>query len=267
MTPTTWNIIGLDSNSPGSGPNHFPIGAKVCGGTPGTSDTATFNWDAGGTDNGTYIYLSSGTANPVSIKFGADGCADAYFEVEVAKTASAFDQTRRYHITAGGVSTPTPREVYVQHLISQSRNYITDIQLNGTSIPAGGSMSMVVGNSYTVTLFGGTATQGYNQFAEYINFPNTIFQILSVNTSYSSDNSPYVPSPTKNIYADACLWDNDPGSPYYMSCVGGDYKAGGSNVVTTYTIKILGGGGTSQTLNTLLYDFSGASFHYNGDYS
>jgi uncharacterized repeat protein (TIGR01451 family) len=267
VTPTTWNVIGLDSNSPGSGPNHFPIGAKVCGGTPGTSDTATFSWDTGGTDNGTYIYLSSGTANPVSIKYGSDGCADAYFEVEVAKTASAFDQTRRYHITAGGISTPTPREVYVQHLISQSRNYITDIQLNGTSIPAGGSMSMVVGNTYTVTLIGGTATQGYNQFAEYINFPNTVFQILSVNTSYSSDNSPYVPTPNNKIYADACLWDNDPGSPYYQSCVGGDYKAGGSNVVTTYTIKILSGGGTSQTLNTLLYDFSGASFHYNGDYS
>ena len=53
------------------------------------------------------------------------------------------------------------------------------------------------------------------------------------------------------------------------SCVGVDPltgKAGGSNVVTTYTVKILSGGGTSQTLNSLLYDFSGSSFHYNADY-
>jgi uncharacterized repeat protein (TIGR01451 family) len=38
-------------------------------------------------------------------------------------------------------------------------------------------------------------------------------------------------------------------------------------VVTTYTVKILSGGGSSQSLNTLLYDFSGSSFHYNADFS
>ena len=48
--------------------------------------------------------------------------------------------------------------------------------------------------------------------------------------------------------------------------VGGDFKAGGNNVVTTYSIKIVSGGGTSQPLNTLLYDFSGSSYHYNADF-
>ena len=43
-------------------------------------------------------------------------------------------------------------------------------------------------------------------------------------------------------------------------------KAGGT-VVTTYHVRILGGAGTSETLNTLLYDFSGSSFHYNADYA
>jgi uncharacterized repeat protein (TIGR01451 family) len=120
--------------------------------------------------------------------------------VAVVKTAAAFDTTRRYHITAtdlsGTVSTTTPREIYVEHLISQNRNSITDVKFGPTiptvvSVPAGGSMDMVVGNTYVIQLLGGTATQGYNQFEAFINFPNTIFQILSVSTTYSADDSPY----------------------------------------------------------------------------
>src|SRR5574341_792780 len=270
VTPSTWNIIGLDSNTPAFGPNRFPVGAKVGGGVPGASDTASFAWDAGGTnpDDGTYIYLRPGTANPVTITFGADGCADAYFEVEVAKDANAFDLTRRYHITAGGSSTATPRELYVEHLVSQARNYITNVKLNGASVPAGAAMNLMVGNTYTIELYGGTATQGYNQFEEFINFPNTVFQVMSVSTTYSANDSPYVSTLNhKYLYADSCGWENDPNSPYYLSCVGGDYKSGGNSVVTTYTVRIIGGGGTSETLNTLLYDFSGSSFHYNADFS
>jgi uncharacterized repeat protein (TIGR01451 family) len=267
ITPNAWNVIGLDSNSPASGPNRFPVGAKICGGTPGANETVTFNWDTGGTDNGTYIYLRPGSLSTINVTYGADGCADAYFEVEVARNASAYGKTRRYYITAGSVSTPRPRELYVEYLISQSRNYITDVKLNGVSIPAGGSMNLFVGNTYTIQLYGGTAPQGYNQFEEFINFPNTIFQILSVSTDYSANNSPYVSTTGhKYIYADACQWENDPNSPNYLSCLY-DYKAGGSNVVTTYVVKIISGGGTSEVLNTLLYDFSGSSFHYNADFS
>lgn len=128
-------------------------------------------------------------------------------------------------------------------------------------------MNLVVGNTYTIQLIGGTATQGYEQFEAFINFPNTIFQILSVSTTYSANTSIYVSSPNDKLYADACLWENDPTSPNYRACVGVAGKTGGSNVVTTYSIRILGGGGTSQALNTLLYDFSGSSFHYNADFS
>src|SRR5262249_42130264 len=182
-------------------------------------------------------------------------------EVDVTQTAAAYDTTRSYHITAtdvsGTVSTPTPRELYVEHLISQNRNSITDVKFGPqggpyTSVPSGGSMDLVVGNTYDIQLFGGTATQGYNQFEAFINLPTTIFQVLGVNTSYSADNSPYVPNPQNKLYADACQWQPDPNAPTYRSCVGGDFKAGGNNVVTTYTVKILSGGGTSQTLNTLL---------------
>lgn len=273
VTPLTWNIIGLDSNSPTSGPKFFPVGARVCSSVDTTNVTVSFVWDSANAN----VNLRSGTLSSIIIpSLGGGGCSDAYFEAEVTQVAGAFDTTRRYHITASdGVaataSTSTPRELYVEHLISQNRNSITGVKLDGTSIPAGGSMNLMVGNTYTIELDGGTATQGYNQFEAFINFPNTIFQILSVSTTYSADNSPYVPgpAPTANdkLYADACFWENNPASPNYRSCVGGDYKAGGSFVVTTYTIKIIGGGGTSQPLNTLLYDFSGSSFHYNSDFS
>jgi hypothetical protein len=213
VTPNAWNVIGLDSNTPAFGPNRFPVGARVCGGTSGATTTADFTWDTGGTDNGTYIYLRPGSANPVSITFGADGCADVYFEAEVAKDANAFDKTRRYYITAGGASTPRPRELYVEHLVSQSRNYITTVELNGASIPAGGSMNLMVGETYIIKLYGGTAPSGYEQFEAFINFPNTIFQVLSVSTNYSANSSPYVSSVGhKYLYADACGWENDPNS-------------------------------------------------------
>jgi uncharacterized repeat protein (TIGR01451 family) len=272
VTPLTWNTIGLDSNSPSTGPSRFPVGARVCSDAAGPVPV-TFTWAAGGTESDdTNIYLrpsSLGTpGHPLNLTFAAPGCLDAYFEVEVNKTAvpTPYDKTRRYYITAGGVSTPEPRELYVEHLISQNRNGITDVKLNGASVPSGGSMTLMVGNTYNIELDGFTATQGYNQLESFINFPNTIFQVLSVSTTYTADsNTTNVPNPNSKLYADACIWDNDPGSPTYRSCVGGTDKAGGT-VSVTYTVKIISGGGTSQTLSSLFYDFSGSSYHYNADY-
>jgi uncharacterized repeat protein (TIGR01451 family) len=273
VAPIAWNVVGLDSNSPATGPGNFPVGARVCSSVATTNVGVTFVWDSANA----FVDLRAGSLTTISIpSIGAGQCADAYFEVAVVRTAAAFDTTRRYHITAtdgsGTASTVTPREIYVEHLISQNRNSISDVKFGTTlanlvSVPAGGAMDLVVGNTYLIQLLGGTATQGYNQFEAFINFPNTIFQITGVTTSYSADNSPYVANPNDKLYADACLWENDPNSPNYRSCVGGDFKAGGNNVVTTYTIKVISGGGTSQTLNTLLDDFSGSSYHYNADFT
>src|SRR5260221_9695662 len=275
--PVSWNIVGLDSNSPTSGPRFFPVGTRVCSSVATTNVAVNFVFDTANPN----VNLRAGSPSTITLpSIGARNCADAYFEVDVTQVPAAYDTTRRYHITAtdvsGTVSTPIARELYVEHLISQNRNSITDVRygpnpLTLTSVASGGSLNLVVGNTYTIQLLGGTATQGYNQFEAFINFPNTIFQILAVGTTYSADDSPYVPGPAPTVndklYADACLWQNDINSPAYRSCVGGDFKAGGNNVVTTYTIKVIGGGGTSQPLNTLLYDFSGSSYHYNADYT
>lgn len=164
ITPNTWNVIGLDSNVPALGPNRFPVGARICGGTAGEYVKASFVWDAGGTDSGTYINLRPGSLSEVSAPVGSDGCAYGYFEVEVAKNTGAYEKARRYHISAEKctavtngsctatdsstqVSTPTPRELYVEHLVSQGRNGIDDVKVDGVSIPAGGTMNLTVGNT------------------------------------------------------------------------------------------------------------------------
>lgn len=272
VTPITWNIVGLDSNSPATGPNRFPVGVRVCneGATELGNVTAVFAWNS----VNQYINLRPGSLESIHLgAIAAGSCADAYFEAEVDRTAGSAPvrTSRRYQILAtdkvSGItgSTPPARELYVERLISQNRNGTRSIKLNGTLIPAGGSMTLVEGNTYNIELTGYTATQGYNQLEGFINFPNTIFQILGVNTTYTANSSPHVTSPSDKLYANGCLWDNDINSPNYRSCIGGDGKAGGT-VVTTYTVKIIAGGGSSQTLNSLFYDFSGSSFHYNADY-
>ncbi|MBL0028214.1 MAG: DUF11 domain-containing protein [Rhodanobacteraceae bacterium] len=271
VTPLTWNIVGLDSNSPATGPKHFPVGARVCSTVATTNVAVSLVWDSANAN----VNIRPGTNSALNFpSIAANACVDAYYEVEITPVPAAYDTTRRYHIVAtdgsGSFSSPVPRELYVERLVSQSRNAITNVRYGPnpstlTVVPPGGGMSLVVGNTYTIELSGGTATQGYEQFEAFINFTNTIFQILDVSTTYSADTTTHVDSPNDKLYGDACFWENDLNSPLYRACrdVG---KIGGSNVVSLYTIKIIGGGGTAQTLNTLLYDFSGSSYHYNADY-
>src|SRR5439155_8173447 len=85
------------------------------------------------------------------------------------------------------------------------------------------------------------------------------FQVQSIATTYTQP-----PGATNyKFYSDACGWDNDPLSPTYRSCPLSNNKAGGV-IATTYTVKILSPGTT--TASTLIYDFSGSSYHYNNDY-
>ncbi|MEN8173408.1 MAG: hypothetical protein ABFS03_11070, partial [Chloroflexota bacterium] len=274
IEPNTWNVIGLDSNSPAVGPYRFPVGAKICS-TVSTADIVVdFHWDDG---NDPYagdaaINLRSDSLQTITIpSIAANTCEDAFFEVEVTQSVASFGATRAYHITADDgiadiVSTPQPRELFVETLISQNRNSIvSDVTLDGVSIAPGEMITFMEGNTYTLAFYGGTAVQGYNQFEGFMDLPNTIFQILSVESTYSANSVP-LPQPYPYLYADACGWDNDPNSPTYLSCIGGDDKVGGTNVVTTYEIKIIGGAGTTDILRTLLFDFSGSSLHYNADF-
>ena len=255
VTPTSWNVVGLDSNNTSAGPDTFEIGARVCntGGTAVTNIVGDFVWDS------TNIYLNLSGASTLSISsLAAGSCIDLYYPVTVTRTSLAYDATRRYHIavSATGISTittPTPRELYVQHLISQNRNSVQSIS---------GPTTVYVGQTYNYTVNASTATQGYAQLEAFLNLSNVIFQVLSISTTYTSPAG----GTNDKFYADACGWDNNPLSGTYRSCIGPDNYSGGKaggTISTTYTVKILSAGVT--TASTLILDFSGSSYHYNSD--
>lgn len=265
ITPITWGVVGLDSNNVTTGPNLFPVGARVCntGTTAATNVVSTFVWSSANA----LIKVRTGSVSSVTLAtLAAGACTDFYFEIEITRSATAYDTTRGFHITAtadtlGVISTPTPREIYVEKLVSQNRNSVLGIKLNGATVPFGGTMNMIVGDTYTIELRASTATNGYEQIESFINLPNVIFQTLSVSSTYTAP-SGYTGD---KLYEDGCTWDSVTSSLTYRSC-NSTGKTGG-NVTLLYTVKVLSGAGTSTNLNTLIYDFSGSSYHYNSDFS
>ena len=252
ITPVTWNVIGLDSNNTTVGPDLFPIGVRVVSGAAITNLTINFVWDSVNT-NVNLDGLSTINAGTT----GAGVSRDFYFLVRITRTSAAYNTKRSYHITASDgvttVSTPTPRELYVEKLVSQNRNSVTSIS---------GPSTVYVGGTYTVTLTANTATNGYEQLEAYLPFPASIFEVTALTTTYTA---PAGGTNTK-FYADACGWDTVPTSGTYRSCIGPTQYGGkaGGTISTTYTVRIIGAGMT--TLSALVDDFSGSSYHYNSDY-
>src|SRR5439155_14080324 len=78
ITPTTWNVIGLDSNNVNSGPNSFQVGARVCntGGAAVTNVSGVFVWDSANA----FINLS-GPSTLTAASLGAGTCVDFYYTV------------------------------------------------------------------------------------------------------------------------------------------------------------------------------------------
>ena len=256
ITPTSWNVVGLDSNNPNTGPDTFEVGARVCntGGTAVTNIVGDFIWDS------TNIYLNLSGASTLNISSLAAGtCTDLYYPVTVTRTSLAYLATRRYHIavSATGVSTittPTPRELFVEHLISQNRNSVQSIS---------GPTTVYVGQTYNYTVNASTATQGYAQLEAFLTLSNVIFQVQAISSTYTSPTG----GTNDKFYADACGWDNNPLSGTYRSCIGPENYSGGKaggTISTTYTVKVLSAGIT--TASTLIMDFSGSSYHYNSDF-
>lgn len=249
ITKTTWNVIGLDSNDVNTGPNIFPVAATVCntGPSPVTNLTTTFIWDS---SNGLINLTGPATVNGGTLAAGA--CLQAYYWVAITRTPGAYGAARRYHITAtadGGQSASLPTyELFVERLISQNRN---------TSHTPSGPTTVVVGQTYTYTWTGATAPQGYEQIENFVAFNDSIFRVLSVQSTYSAG-----PSPIAGTYNDACSWNDNPASGGHRTCTGVG-KAGG-NVTMSITVQIIGTG--TATLAGAIYDFSGSSYHYNSDF-
>ena len=112
-----------------AGPNVFPVGGRVCntGSDPVTNVAVNWSW----LSSNTYVNLTNTTSfSTASLAAGA--CRDYYFNVEVTRNASAYNTARQFQVTATGdsvaaVSTPTNREIYVEKLVSQNRNAVTDL--------------------------------------------------------------------------------------------------------------------------------------------
>lgn len=190
VTPLTWNVVGLDSNNVTTGPDTFPVGVRVCnlGAATATNAAAALSFDTANS------FINS--AGPTTVAVGdLDGsaCTDAYFNVQVTRDASAYDTTREYHVTAtaDGVSpasSPTPRELYVEHLISQNRNAVLSVATSAIDAP--GHATFVVGQTYQLVLTAKTATQGYEQLEAFESFPGAIFHVDSVSSTYAVPPAP-----------------------------------------------------------------------------
>ena len=123
--------------------------------------------------------------------------------------------------------------------------------------------NVVAGGTYTYKLYGETASN-YEQLEMFINFPQSIFRVISASATYENPAGATNTSP----YADACGWNPVPSSPTYRSCIGPDGFTGGKvggRVVLTYTVLVQSVG--TGFLQGLFYDFSGSSYHYNSDFT
>jgi len=276
ITPLTWDAIGLDSNNVNTGPDTFPVGARVCNvsGSASAPVTATFVRD--GATNAFITVLTPGAtlvsgtlpaggvpASQYSISTLPANCYDFYFEVQVARNSGAYNTTQGYRITATNgtdtVQTPAGRQLFVEKLISQNRNGVDSFT---------GPSTVYVGQTVTYTVNGHTATGGYEQ-VEFAPVLPVLFQMLNVSVTMA------VPTGGVNsaVYADACGWEPNPANADYWrnsnsdECHNADNysggKAGGDPVSLTYNVKAITAG--SGTMTNVWYDYSGSSFHYNSD--
>src|SRR5262249_62004331 len=119
-----------------------------------TNLTATFAFT---TANANINLDAPPTVTIASLAPGAH--ADAYFNVRITRATAAFNTSRRFQVTVSGTgfataTSPTPREVYVEKIVSQNRNSVNSIT---------GPTAVNVGTTQTYVLDGSTATGRYEQ--------------------------------------------------------------------------------------------------------
>ena len=298
VEPITWNVIGLDSNKPDTvqpspevfPPDRYPVGVEVC--NTSTTDTESslktvFVWDENPMTSYIELWYSTGTGDTEAFteltvpELAPGQCADVYYFVKIDRVKAAYDFTRDYYIevwddpttpndtaTNGTelVATPQPRELYVEYLVSQNRNAILGYTVNGTAVSPGDSIPVKPGDIIELVIDAKTATQGYEQLEVFMALPPDLFTINTVQTTYSA-NSGTDADAGNQLYADGCGWENDPDSGNYhnnLSC-GGTGKYGG-RIQQTVIMTVSNAFSSDVVGQTLIYDFSGSSYHYNSDY-
>src|SRR5204863_1035627 len=137
---------------PTAGPNQFPVGVRICntGSSAATNVATSFSWDSAN------ISLVEAPGRAVGT-VAAGSCRDVYYTAQITRTNAAYNTARRYHVsvsadTLATISTATPRELFVEKLVSHNRNSF--ISMN---VPA----TVRVGDPVSYTVTTETATNGY----------------------------------------------------------------------------------------------------------
>lgn len=263
ITRLGWSVVGLDSNNVAVGPDEFPVGARFCAPANATGVTANWSWLPGGTtaDN-TYIRLADTSTAYETITVGAlpsGNCYDAYWNVKLTRDVATRGLSRAYQITfrdGGGVllgSTDDRRRIYVEKLVSQGRNTVGTVSLDG------GGTTLAPGGTYDFTVTGATSAS-YGQLTFASIFPAPTFTLLKADYSYTNP-----VGTVDQTHADACVWV----SSYDVQGQPGDCTTSGSaggNIQAHFKVKVAANASGSVAINTLIYDYSGSSFHYNSDF-
>ena len=267
VTPVTWDVLGLDSNNVNTGPAAFPVGVRVCntGSDPATNVVGTWSWK---TAQGSFTAPAEGATAEVGTMTAAE-CRQVFFEVQLNRNPSSRKKSRDYQITVtgdGGLSASGPRRtLYVQPLVSQSRNSTKKLAGPGGcnltyTVCDPAPLNLVVGRTYTYKLYAETST-AYKQIETFASLNASFLQVVSTSATYSNPSGGSSPS----WYGDACGWD-----PATRTCVGpvniAGGKAGGRVVVTIVAKAVATGTLAAASVKPVIYDFSGASYHYNADH-
>ena len=97
ITPIEWNVVGLDSNTPASGPHVFSNGVQVCNtsGSDVPDLVTTWVWDSANS-----AISLSGSASKPAIGLAAGDCRSVWWAVDVVAAASSYNQARQFHVEA-----------------------------------------------------------------------------------------------------------------------------------------------------------------------
>jgi|GEM_PF-700632 len=259
IEPLTWNIIGLDDEDMNSGPNTYPIGARVCNSGDEAAQALLFTlvWEE---EN-----LNISQIGPISFnltQLDATQCRDFYFQVLVNRTVDAYTANREFHFRLESsnhstIETEANTEIYVQPYLNEE-NQPDD---NMSSFVIAGPSTIELGHTVEFTGTSAVASPGMQQLMHLIEFPPDLFRIVSIETSYTIPSALSIGS----NYADACGWNSVITSPTYLSCDGGDDdkypgEFAGGNTVVTYTVEAIEIG--AATLNGAVFSYDAGTYIY-----
>lgn len=234
LTKGSWDTVGLDSNNVNVGPNEYNVQVHVTnnGSDPATNVQSTFTWASSNSN----IELAPGeTATKQLGTINPGQTVDVFYLIRVNRTSAAYDTLRNYTISVSSDNAPARiinGSLYVEKLISQSRNYVDSITVSNPS-PS-------LGQTFAVTVNSRTASATYNVVNFPLQYDPTKVQPLSYTVTYTNSGGTQT---SNNIMI------TSPGTTVFTS---------------VWIFQAIGAG--NAPFYGIITDQSGQSFHYNDDF-